>query len=311
MNSSRLAPVAVALLCITALGVSATTLETTLTTDPDEEIDPEYELLPIGQEDALTIQQEMDGTDEGDPGNGQDGDPTDESEDDPSDPDESDEESAASDSGDDGTGSSDDGTGTAPSAPDLLDRLLALLLALLRVLMPAAVVLASLALAVRYRERIAAALAALVASGAPDDRSPVRDEIEAWPPAAPENPVDRAWVTMVRQAGLDRPAVMTPSECAAAAREAGLDPRAVADITDAFERVHYGGRPASAEAERAEDGLRRLQNADGGSRSGDRPGTDDRSSIDDRSSTDHRSTTDDRLRTDGRTRTGERVGEER
>lgn len=278
MNGSRIAPALVALLCITAIGVSATTLDSTLTTDPDEEIDPNYELLPIGQDDALEIQQEMEGTagDPGDsdgsvPGEASEGDPTDDGDSDPEDH-ESSAESEGGDegpsAGDDGAGSGDGtGAGTGPATPDLLDRLLAMLLALLRALVPLVAVLSLGALAVRHRARIAAAIASLVGSGDGVERS--ADPEETWPESAPTNPVDRAWVTMVRQADPPRPAVMTPAECAAAARDAGLDPAAVAAITDAFERVHYGGSPPSSEIDLAAEGLRGLQDADGGTPTGD------------------------------------------
>lgn len=280
MNGSRAASLAVALLCITAIGVSATTLESTLTTDPDEEIDPEYELLPIGQDDAFDLQQQMEG--DGEPIDSDDSDPTEGAGDETKEPEESSEDegqSSAADtedrngdsgSGDEGTDSgSATGTGTGAGTPDLLDRLLAALLAILRVLLPLLAALSVVALAVRYRERIAATVAAVLASDGPVERP--ADPVETWPRSAPANPVDRAWLTMVRQADPDRPDVMTPAECAAAARDAGLDPAAVAAITRAFERVHYGGRHPSSEIERAESGLRRLQNADGGTPAGDRP----------------------------------------
>lgn len=281
MNGSRVAPLLVALLCITAIGVSATTLDSTLTTDPDEEIDPEYERLPIGQEDAFVLQQQMEGNT--DPNDSEESEPTEGEGDETKEPEESSEDEgdeSAADSEDEGgeSGSSDDGAGsgttegmgTGPGTPDLLDRLLALILAILRVLVPLLAILSLLALAVRYRERLAAVLGALLADDEPVERR--TEPVETWPAGAATNPVDRAWLAMVRQVDPDRPAVMTPSECAAAAVDAGLDAEGVEAITDAFERVHYGGCPPSAERDRAEAGLRRLRNADGGHPSDDRPG---------------------------------------
>lgn len=273
MTTSRAVPLLVALLCVTAIGVSATTLDSTLTTDPDEEIDPDYELLPIGQDEAFDLQQQLEGdaepsdTDETEPTPGE-GDETTEPEESSE---QADEESAPDGdeggdggSSDAGTGSGTEvGTGTGPATPDLLDRLLALLLAALRVLVPLLAILTLVALAVRYRDRLAAVLAGLLADDEPVETR--ADPVETWPVASPSNPVDRAWLAMARQVDPDRPAVMTPSEFAAAAVDAGLDAEGVSAITEAFERVHYGGRPPSAERERAEAGLRRLQNADGGS----------------------------------------------
>jgi hypothetical protein len=47
MSPSRIAPVLIALLSVSALGVTATSLEATLTTDPKEEIDPEWDQLML------------------------------------------------------------------------------------------------------------------------------------------------------------------------------------------------------------------------------------------------------------------------
>jgi len=61
MNRSQLLPALIALLAITSLSVASTTLETSLTTDPDEEINPNWESLPIGQDDAAAIQESIEG----------------------------------------------------------------------------------------------------------------------------------------------------------------------------------------------------------------------------------------------------------
>lgn len=294
MTGGRLAPLLVALLCFTAIGVSATTLDSTLTTDPDDEIDLEYDRLPIGEEDAADVQDQLNGST--DPSSTR-SDASEEGSGEETTPDTSTEErregAASGSAGDDGSegtaaggdGDTGQGTGSGAGTRDLLDRLLALLAAILRVLVPLLVLAALLATAVRYRERIAALLGAILG----DDEAPTAeaaDPGEPWPPTEPANPVDRAWVALVAQVDPDRPALMTPAEVAEAARDAGLDADAVDAITRAFERVTYGGRPPSAEVDRARDGLRRLQGADGGtphrSHVGDRPPGDERHDPSDR-----------------------------
>jgi len=59
MNRSRLLSALIALLAITSLSVASTTLETSLTTDPDDEINPDWDTLPIGQDDAAAIQESI------------------------------------------------------------------------------------------------------------------------------------------------------------------------------------------------------------------------------------------------------------
>jgi hypothetical protein len=245
MNPSKVAPVVLALLCIAAIGVSATTLESSLSTDPDEEIDLSYEHLPIGEDDAAALQEEMEGSKEEETVEVASAADSEEEASDRQPASSSSESEAPSES------SREEATGTGPTPPSLLDRLLALL----RVL---AVVLVVAALAIRYRERILAVLSALFESAEDEAGADAEATADPWPDAEPSNVVDRAWVALVREVDPERPAVMTPSECAAAAREAGLDAATVEAITGAFERVNYGGVDVSAERDRAAEALRRL-----------------------------------------------------
>lgn len=119
MNRSRLLSALIALLAITSLSVASTTLETSLTTDPDDEINPDWDTLPIGQDDAAAIQESIESGGE---------------------------ESA----GGAGSGSAD-GAGSAVDEPSLFDRLIALLSRLFRLLLPIAAIAAA-ALAYRYRK---------------------------------------------------------------------------------------------------------------------------------------------------------------
>lgn len=264
--TGRIAPLAVAVLCIAAIGVSATTLDSSLSTDPKDEIDPDYEALPISEGLVVELFQEFhpdveppedakveeppeekpprEQPPEGEPPENVDGPEGASGADD-----------AGSQSGGGGNGDTGFGLGGGEEAGEdeesARERLLGLLASLARALLPLLVVLA---LAVRYRDRLPAPLSG---EEDPNRRS------AAWPEADPPNAVDRAWLAMVRQIEPERPGVMTPAECARAAREAGLDPEAVEAITAAFERVHYGGVPIAAEQRRAERGLRRLRDGTG------------------------------------------------
>ncbi|WP_418280353.1 DUF4129 domain-containing protein [Halorubrum sp. DTA98] len=267
MESSRYALAAVALLCVLAIGTSATSLESTVTTDPADEIDIDWDRLPIGQSTAADIRDDIqDGHEDGDggvdatdsgvereaetgSGTGQ-GSGVDEL-------DGAERDGGTSQDGDagrdGGAGSDADGPGTTTALPTVWDLLWSLLAALLRVLIPVVVLLALAALAYRYRRRISSLLGR---TATPDVRGP--ESVDRWPDREPSTAVDQAWVRMVRRVDPARPATMTTTECAVAAREAGLDADAVELITSAFERVHYGGEPPAAVADSARTGLQRL-----------------------------------------------------
>lgn len=285
MTRSRVLPLLVAGLAIAALGVTATSLETTLTTDPDEEINPDWERLPLGEDAAADIKEQI--------GNG--GDPTEDDSEAGSaseEAEESDDTSAGSDAseagdaessesnagdgavsqsksterataqssggGDDRSLGQDSGTRTVAADPTLLDRLAALLQRVLRTLLPVLALLALGAVCYRYRER----LRSLLGLGPAEGRTTAGDsDPEGWPGTTPSNVVDRAWVRMVERVDPDRPETTTPAECRALARQRSLDGEAVEAveaIATAFERVHYGGAALADERDRAREGLRRL-----------------------------------------------------
>jgi hypothetical protein len=97
------------------------------------------------------------------------------------------------------------------------------------------------------------------------------DRIEA--DAATENEVYRAWRAMTDELAVDSPETTTPGAFAAAAVDAGMDPDDVAELTDLFEAVRYGGFEATAERERrAVETLRHIESTYGsvdGNGSGD------------------------------------------
>jgi hypothetical protein len=265
MSGSRVVPVLTALLAVSALGATATSLETTLTTDPDEEINPNWNRLPISQGEAAAIEEEIiesdgddtsateaneaagEGATDGSGGDGEGVEATLPA---------TDETRASRDSNENASKTGVE-SGTVPaqgeSSPD--DSLLALLASILRTLVPVLTALGLAALAYRYRETIHS----LLGFGSTDEAtSEPASESEAWPGAEPANVVDRAWVTMVQRADPERPETTTTAECRALARERGLDAAGVEAIATAFERVHYGGVAVADEADRAREGLKQL-----------------------------------------------------
>lgn len=283
MNRSRAVPLLIALLSISALGVAATTLETSMTTDPDDEINPDWDRLPISEGEAASVLEAIGDLDEeGEEGDGDEDGEAGESGEESRDEVESRDvegsevereggadgegaEAAAAGEAAEGTGTGDgsgeaggggvlgvdSATGPVPGEPSLLDRLLALLWALL----PFVVALALGALAYRYRERLRSLLDPDPSAEARTDRA---SEADAWPGASPSNVVDEAWLAMIRRLDPRRPETTTADDCRSLAGERGVDAEAVETIATAFERVHYGGIDPSEEADRAREGLGRL-----------------------------------------------------
>lgn len=241
----------VAVLCVVAFGTAATTLDSSLSSEPGDLVDPDYGGLPFEEEDVAELRKALESSDseesdskttkpagqgqsEQQPQGGPGGDPR------PAESTQPDERGSSS--------------GQGPAERSLLDRLLAFLLSL----WPLLVVLVVAALAYRYRDRIRALLAALVGGiGGPGrTRS---DGPDPWESVEPDNDVERAWLTMVRAAGLSRPWTKTPGECAEEAVSSGLDPEGVRTITDVYEEVRYGGAaPTDGHERRAREGLGRL-----------------------------------------------------
>ncbi|WP_144799702.1 DUF4129 domain-containing protein [Halorubrum depositum] len=224
MNRSRLLSALIALLAVTSLSVASTTLETSLTTDPADEINPDWDSLPIDQSDAAAIRESI--------------------------------ESGGEAGADGAGGGSADGPGSAVDEPSLFDRLIALLSRLLRLLLPVAAILAAAALTYRYRGVL---VGFLDRNSRTTPAVEPRSAAGRWPGTAPEHDVDRAWVEVIRRLNPERPETTTPDECRALARVRDVDRDAVESIVSAFEHVHYGGRSVDAELDRAREGLRGLE----------------------------------------------------
>ncbi|SFF78023.1 protein of unknown function [Halopelagius inordinatus] len=266
MNARALATLVVAFACVTSVGVASTTLESSLSSTPDEVINVGHELIPISQSDTGTLKEAITAAGDGS------GDTSAEKSSDGSlttrDDDGGDEERNRR-SGDDGSSGqqqkdaeknrqsgsgqeeSQQSLGGFGNVPDPGQSWIPLLIAVL-----------VLALLVRYRDRVAAFLEP------PENRA--SEEPVGVP--APENDVERAWVDILGATRVENPWKKTPAECADEAVESGLDPDAVQRIRRVFEEVTYGEREVT-EARRAEvhRNLARLDvrtdvRADGGER---------------------------------------------
>ena len=241
MTTSSTVAAVVAVVCVVAMGVSATTLESSVGTDPDDVIDLDWERLPIGERAAVELKAEM--AENGDSVEAERPVPADERVPRPQsrpDPGRQDERrpGGSVDEPQPMAGMDDSPAGTAPETWDPF-RLLAIvaLLAALGVV------------AYRYGGRF-------LDRWATEEN---RANPAPWPPREPRSEVDRAWFAMVRCLDVERPWTRTPAEFAAAAVDAGMDPDAVEKVTAAFEAVHYGGASVTPTLrERARSGLRRL-----------------------------------------------------
>lgn len=258
MTTNRFLPVLVCVCCIVALGVSATTLESSLSTSPDDVIDIEYDELPIGQE-SLTDAKEQ-ANQKGKPDSGTDS---------------SEMESGTNSNGDSqersqASGGDGDSSGLGDGIPSLLDRLLSLLSTLL---VYAAVTLAiglAAAAGYRYRGRIRDRIAGLW----PDTERAgeslwVRDTTQTYADDA-SNPIHHAWLQLLEHAGIDDPHAHSPRESARRAVESGLPREPVEQITREFEAVRYGpAEPTPDRIDRVESELGRIERPDHGDRGGD------------------------------------------
>lgn len=278
MNADAILTAVVALCCVAAIGTTSTTLDSTVSTTPDDVVDVEREDVPVGVEQAEQLDEAIRAGEESTDGSGSssDGKPSDSG--DPkraSNPDEngdpsqsqadSNEKAQEEASRDDGgqkqqqkqKQEQNDGPkpgGSLPE-PDLLDRLLSLLRALLDAILavlPAALLLAVAAAGVvRFRHRLRPYADRLLPGNAGDD---------AGLAPTPQNDVAAAWFEMVERLDLADRRDLTPRECTEVARQQGVDADAAATLTALFEEVRYGGaRVTDERRERARRSIRRIR----------------------------------------------------
>lgn len=249
MNWDGLLTVALALCCLFAVGLASTALESSVSTDPDEVIRFDNDALPVGSDAVEDLRENVDRADSSSTATtGR----------------EQERSSEAAEGGSDASQSPSSTSRSASSSttepPSLLDRLLALLEALLALLIRAAplvALLAALAAAVYFRDR-------LLGDGAGTRAG--RDTGAAPGEPDPANDVTGAWFEMVRRfSEADRHA-WTPREHAERAADRSADPEAASALTRLFEEVRYGSETVTSDRrERARAYLDRLSSrTDGG-----------------------------------------------
>jgi hypothetical protein len=260
MDRDRLLAVVVAVVSVAAIGMAATTLESSVRTTPDDAIDLRGDALPIGSDELARYKQRIQSGGGGsNPGAGTDttSAPGGEGKSAPQ------EVSEASDQGSPDTAQVE--TETRGPGPDdvqyeqtLLQWLLGLLqwlLGLLLRFLPVVAALAALAALYSNRDRLRTLVAGLRDRRGGDDAA----DGPALRPA-PRNDVARAFHEMVSLLGIDRPETKTPRECASAATAAGVDREAAEEVTRSFEAVRYGPAEVTDERrERVREALRRIR----------------------------------------------------
>lgn len=248
MNRHQLTSITVATACFVAVGIAATTLASTVSSDPAEAVDLNYQYLPIESNDVAQFQEDIQ-TNEPAPDQPPSVDPPDSASGsgiDPSDLDAGSEDLPDIENSDAGpeTGLRPDGDGSESMAAggeaqsDSSSGFPERLAVLLAVVLLAAVLLALLGF--WYRDRLRSLF------GSTDDTLEETRSDEGWEPPRPaeHNVVFDAWWALLNR--LDgHPHARTTGECATAATAAGMDPDAVATLTRTFEEVRYGQRPVT------------------------------------------------------------------
>jgi len=270
MNRTQLVFLSVALACFFAVGLSAAALSSSVSSDPTEAVNPDYDVVPVAGEDLEEFESDIDeneneesgGSDTASSGGG-----ADSSDDQASGGQEDDQSESAAEQGQEGDpievpdSDSSDGESQSQqanaeqeaqdqqSAQDqstfgglaIFDETQLSILDLLTLLVILAV-LAFVAVQIyRHRER----LRELGGSDEPDGED-LPPEWTGGPPPD-ENVVFETWDMLVRELDVENRHALTTRECANVASEEGLDREAVETLRLAFEDVRYGGRPVTDE----------------------------------------------------------------
>lgn len=284
MKLEQFASLAIALCCLFAVGTAATTLDSAVSTDPDQVITFDHEALPVGAGAVGDLRKQVNKADENaqsndksevQPDTADSGDPQRQSSkqsdqgqtSDSSSDSSSDTQSQSAGGGDSGQQGGGNGSSPAAQEPSLIERLLALLealLALLLSILPYALLAAVAVGAVAFRDRIFDRLR----SDAPAEsqRAAAGASPEPLGEPDPQNDVARAWVELCSAFGLANRPELTPSEVQAEAISRGADREAVDELRRLFEDVRYGNAPVDDDRRRrARQQLRQL-GLDGGRR---------------------------------------------
>lgn len=243
MSWERVVDVGLAVALVFAFGVSAAAMDSAVTTDPNDVINLDTNLLPVGADQFGELKQEVveptatdDDTGDRDQrrsGSGQ------------SDQQVEQKQVGAGDATVQSGGASESQTSTTPEI-DWLQWLLRHLLQLALLLLGVIGAVVTGVLAGRNRDRLRELFDALLARlglVGTDEGTVTEPDASTRPECS--NEVARAWYEMVCCLGLDGESAKTPDECAARAVDAGYDPDAVRAVTEAFQSVRYGGYPVT------------------------------------------------------------------
>lgn len=244
-RADRVLTLVVALVCAFALGAAGTSLDSAVSTSPDDVIDVDRTGLPISENQAREVRDQV------------------ESEQEEPKPEEAqqnqDDQQQQQKQQQQQQQQQQQSQSASPSEPSLWQQLLALLRALFPYLLGALLVGLLALIVYRKRDRLLALLALLV--DGPDDEEAYEPPTHEFRPLdlAPENDVDAAWIRLVRAVGDRSAGARTPREYENAAVRAGFDPDAVSQVTRAFEEVRYGGQPVTDDRRRrANEAVSRL-----------------------------------------------------
>ncbi|SEP30623.1 protein of unknown function [Halogranum amylolyticum] len=242
MRWERLADVGLAVALVFAFGVSAAAMDSAVTTDPNDVINLDTNLLPIGSDQFGELKQEVvePTTETGDrvqrrSGSGESGQQVEQ------------EQAGSGEATIQSGGESDTQTGTT-SEIDWLQWLLRHLLQIALLLLGVVGAVVTGVLAGRNRDRLRELFETLLARlglAGTGEETETDADLDASTRSECSNEVARAWYEMVCCLGLDGERSKTPDECAARAVDAGYDPEAVRTVTEAFQSVRYGGHPVT------------------------------------------------------------------
>jgi hypothetical protein len=238
MKAERAVSLAIAVSCVLAVGVSATTLDATLSTDPDDVINVDWAELPVDGGVAGSIEREMQRRQGGERETRE-----------RSSRDAAARNDAASGAPERQSQQQDASrTGSQLREPSPWARLLAMLRSGLTWLITLGFLTVGSTLGYRYRARVRGLLARAFRGS---DRGG-RDRGEESDPVAvdPATEIDRIWGAVVRSLDVESPETTTVSGVVRRAIDRGHDPDAVRDLADVFAAVRYGERPLTGERRR-------------------------------------------------------------
>lgn len=255
MRRQRAFTLVLVVCCLLVLTSLSASMESTVSSTPDDVIDLNYGSLPLTVEDAAELRETYE-TGQPDP----DGESSESSQSPPesqsqSESDRLDQDPSGTEDVESGgadaeqVGSSESETEDEGGAGDreqgLLERLLELLATLLASL-PVVLLLAATALAVHQRNRLLAWLRDRLGGDRLIDDEAASADSSTLTFRPPTNRIEQAWLEMLSASDVDPDPSATPREVAEELVRSGLDSDAVWELTAMFEEVRYDDAPVTA-----------------------------------------------------------------